>query len=200
VSLILEDPIKYKEMRDRFQKEDEDTLKNTITLMRNMSDSEIEEFLEFLGKFFHRIRLNNNMTLRSFCIKYNLSSVAVANIERGLSLPNLDLMDIYLRDDIKEKRMTQEKIVMLRKQIDCCDETLVKILSQRFKYVSDIFDIKKEENMLTVDLDRFYEIVHNSRKIAIKESINPDLIEEILNTIHKYSIKFINDKITNITL
>jgi hypothetical protein len=91
-------------MRDRFQKEDEDTLKNTITLMRNMSDSEIEEFLEFLGKFFHRIRLNNNMTLRSFCIKYNLSSVAVANIERGLSLPNLDLMDIYLRDDIKEKK------------------------------------------------------------------------------------------------
>ena len=102
MSLILEDPTKYKEMRDKFQKEDEDTLNNTITFMRNMSDGDIGEFLEFLGKFFHHIRLNNNMTLRSFCVKYNLSSSIVAEVERGLRLPNLDLMDIYLRDDIRE--------------------------------------------------------------------------------------------------
>ena len=96
--------------------------------------------------------------------------------------------------------MTPEKILTLRKQIDCCDELLIKILSQRFKYVSDISNIKKNEDILTVDLDRFYEIVHNSRKIAIKENVNPNLIEEILNIIHKYSIKIISDKRNKVKL
>jgi len=101
MSLILDDPTKYKEMRDKFEKEDEETLKNTITFMRDMDDADIGEFLDFLGKFFHHIRVNNKVSLRSFCLKYNLDPVIVSEIERGLRLPNLDLMDIYLRDDVK---------------------------------------------------------------------------------------------------
>jgi len=101
MSLILEDPTKYKEMRDKFQKEDEETLKNTIAFMRAMKDEDIGEFLDFLGKFFHHIRMNNKVSLRTFCLKYNLNPTIVSEVERGLRLPNLEMMDIYLRDDIK---------------------------------------------------------------------------------------------------
>ena len=101
--MILEDPEKYKELRDTFQKEDDATLANTIAHIRNMTDADMSEFLGFLGRFFHNIRMNNKMTLRSFCKKYDLSPVIISEVERGLRLPNLDLMDIYLRDDIKEK-------------------------------------------------------------------------------------------------
>jgi len=101
MSLILEDPKKYKEMKEKFIKEDEATVSNTIAFMRAMSDDDIGEFLDYLGKFFHHIRMNNKMSLRSFCLKYNLDPTIVSEIERGLRLPNLDLMDIYLRDDIK---------------------------------------------------------------------------------------------------
>jgi len=101
MSLILEDPKKYKEMKEKFQKEDEATFNNTISFMRSMTDDDIGEFLDHLGKFFHHIRMNNKMSLRSFCLKYNLEPTIVSEIERGLRLPNLDLMDIYLRDDIK---------------------------------------------------------------------------------------------------
>lgn len=103
MSLILEDLGKYKEMRDKFQKDDEATLANTLAHIRNMSDTEMIDFLDSLGRFFHHIRINNKVTLRAFCKKYDLSSVVISEVERGLRLPNLDLMDIYLRDDIKEK-------------------------------------------------------------------------------------------------
>ena len=103
MSIILEDPTKYKEMRDKFQREDEATVNNTIAYIKSMTDGDIGDFLNFLGKFFHHIRVNNNMSLRSFCKKYNIDPKIVSDVERGLRLPNLELMDIYLRDDIKEK-------------------------------------------------------------------------------------------------
>ena len=103
MSLIIEDPQKYKELRDEFQKIDEATLANTVALIKNSSDADISSFLDSLGRFLHNIRVNNKMTLRSFCKKYELSPVIIGEIERGLRLPNLELLDIYLRDDIKEK-------------------------------------------------------------------------------------------------
>ena len=101
MSLIIQDPVKYKEMKDKFEKEDEITLSNTIAYIRNMSDADIGEFLDFLGRFFHHIRVNNNMSLRAFCKKHHISPTIVSEVERGLRLPDITLMDIYLRDDIK---------------------------------------------------------------------------------------------------
>jgi len=113
MSLILEDPKKYQEMKDKFLKEDETTLKNTIEFMRNMSDGDISDLLDGLGRFLHHIRVNNNMSLRAFSRKYNLSPVIVSEIERGLRLPNIDVLDIYLRDDIKEKNVSTPVITKL---------------------------------------------------------------------------------------
>ncbi len=103
MSLILQDIEKYKKMVDEFKKEDAATLSNTVAYIRNMSDSDIADFLDFLGKFLRTIRCNNNMSLRSFCLKHDISSVVISEIERGLRLPNIDILDIYLRDDLKEK-------------------------------------------------------------------------------------------------
>ena len=108
MSLILEDPKKYKEMADEFQKKDDAVFKNTLAYMHSMSDGDIGEFLEFLGKFFHHVRLNNKMSLRRFCMKYNLDPIIISEIERGLRLPDLTLMDIYLRDTKKDKDETSE--------------------------------------------------------------------------------------------
>lgn len=111
MSLIFEDLGKYKNIKDKFQKEDEATLENTLAQIRNMSDTEMTDFLDSLGRFFRHIRINNKVTLRSFCEKYDLSSIVISEVERGLRLPNLDLMDIYLRDDIKEKNEEKQDSV-----------------------------------------------------------------------------------------
>ena len=85
--------------------------------------------------------------------------------------------------------MKNPRILTLRKQIDCCDELLVKVLAQRFKYSTEIGIIKKETDEYVLDLDRFTNIVKRSRKQAIKDGLNPDVIEEVLLTIHNQSTK-----------
>ena len=103
MSLILKDPKKYQEMKDKFKEQDDATFSNTLAYMRNMSDEDIGEFLDFLGRFLHHIRMNNKMSLRAFCEKHSLDPTVISEVERGLRLPDINLIDIYLRDDIKEK-------------------------------------------------------------------------------------------------
>jgi len=103
MSIMFKDPIKYKKIVEEFEKQEENLLKNTLTSIRNMDDNSLGEFLDHLGKFLHHIRRNNQMSLRAFCKKYNLKTSVVAEVERGLRLPDLEIMDIYLRDGIKEK-------------------------------------------------------------------------------------------------
>jgi len=105
MSLIFTDPKKYKEIKDHFEEQDKNTFKNTLAYIKNMSESDLGDFLESIGKFLHQVRINNNLNLRSFCKKYNLDPTVVSEIERGLRLPNIDLLDIYLRDDIKKKNV-----------------------------------------------------------------------------------------------
>jgi len=102
MSQILEDPTKYKDMVKKFQEKDEAVLKSTLSYMHSMSDSDIHEFLDFLGKFFHHVRVNNKMSLRRFCLKYNLDPIVISEVERGLRLPDVTPMDLYLRDSIKD--------------------------------------------------------------------------------------------------
>jgi len=118
MSLILKDPMKYKEIKDMFEKEDEETLANTIAYMRNMTEGDIGEFLDFLGRFFRHIRLNNKMSLRSFCKKYNIDPKIVSEVERGYRLPNLELMDIYLRDDIKKRQDENPPLIQEKNKKD----------------------------------------------------------------------------------
>lgn len=83
--------------------------------------------------------------------------------------------------------MIHPQIQTLRKQIDCCDELLVKLIAQRFRYTTEIGLIKKETDEYVLDLDRFTGIVRRSREQADNEGLDPDVIEAILMTIHNKS-------------
>ena len=86
-----------------------------------------------------------------------------------------------------------EKMQGLRKQIDTCDDFLVKILAYRFRLVNDVRSVKKIEKLPAVDPVRFQEIIDKSRNLALAEKLDPDLVEEIFQVIHKYSVKAIEE-------
>ena len=77
----------------------------------------------------------------------------------------------------------------LRKQIDCCDDLLVKLLSQRFDYVSQIQKFKKELELPTLDDARFERILKRVRKSSKEEGLDPNMIEGVFKEIHLYSSK-----------
>ena len=96
-------PTEREKFLEEFAQKDRDVLQETISKINKASSTEKEEFLYFLGKFFHQIRLNKNISLRRFCLKYNLDPIEISELERGLRLPSISLMDIYLRDKQRDK-------------------------------------------------------------------------------------------------
>ena len=81
-----------------------------------------------------------------------------------------------------------EKIQGLRKQIDNCDEFLIKMLSYRFKIVAEVSALKKSGGIPPLDSARFNEIKNKSRKLALAENIDPTLIDRVFDVIHEYSV------------
>ena len=88
---------------------------------------------------------------------------------------------------------THPSLSPLRKQIDNCDDFIIKLLAYRFRLVEDVRSVKKLEKLPAEDPVRFNEIVERSRKLALTEKLDPDLVEEILQVIHKYSVKVIKE-------
>ena len=83
--------------------------------------------------------------------------------------------------------MTENKLEEYRKQIDKIDEHIVKLFSQRFELVKQIGKIKQKNKIPVVDNNRFQQVLEKVKKIAEKQGISKDFIEEIYNIIHKYS-------------
>lgn len=88
--------------------------------------------------------------------------------------------------------MTLEKLQGMRKLIDCYDDTLVKLLAQRFKIVSDIGLLKSKLNLPPLDISRFNEIVQRTKELADTQKIDPRLIEDIFKVIHEHSLKLLS--------
>jgi len=82
-----------------------------------------------------------------------------------------------------------QRIIPLRKDIDELDKQLFKILKRRLKVVEKIWILKKEHNIAPLDEKRWQEIVDNARAKALEEKLNPDLIEDIWNLIHKEALR-----------
>ncbi len=88
--------------------------------------------------------------------------------------------------------MTLEKLQGMRKLIDCYDDTLVKLLAQRFKIVSDIGLLKSKLNLPPLDISRFNEIVQRTKELADTQKIDPRVIEDIFKVIHEHSLKLLS--------
>jgi chorismate mutase len=70
-----------------------------------------------------------------------------------------------------------------RKKIDEIDAEIVEILARRMKVVDELIDYKKNKNMDIFDQERELQIISNVRKIAERENLDPDFIEEIFSKI-----------------
>jgi len=91
--------------------------------------------------------------------------------------------------------MIPPKLKTLRKRIDSCDEALFEALFRRLDFVKEIGEVKKELKLEPLDPDRLFEMIMKYRKLASDKGYNPKLGEAIINTIHDYSSKIVNDKV-----
>lgn len=77
----------------------------------------------------------------------------------------------------------------LRLQIDKIDSQLVDLLAERFELIKDIKLYKKAHGINKLDQARFDAMINSLRSKSVDLKLDPDMIEEIWQTIHKYSLK-----------
>lgn len=76
----------------------------------------------------------------------------------------------------------------LRSQIDSIDEELLLLLAKRTEISSKIGDIKKENNLAVLQMDRWNKILSNHLAKGKMLGLKEDLVKEIFESIHKDSI------------
>ncbi len=75
-----------------------------------------------------------------------------------------------------------------RNQIDLLDNKIVSILNDRKKIVEEIANFKAKNQLTIFQIDRWFDILHNRKQLAKELGIDEQMIAEIFELIHKYSI------------
>ncbi len=81
------------------------------------------------------------------------------------------------------------KLERWRKQIDTIDEKILTSLSQRVDIIQKIGKFKKENKISTLDKKRWEDILNSKLKKAEELRLPKRFIKDLLNLIHKYSLK-----------
>ncbi len=76
----------------------------------------------------------------------------------------------------------------IRKEIDCLDSAVIKIIGRRLKYVLAASRFKTSETSVRAP-ERFKEMISKRREWAEHEGISPDLVEKVYTIIVNYFIE-----------
>lgn len=82
-----------------------------------------------------------------------------------------------------------DQLSQYRNQIDTIDTILITLLKERFDAVRAIGKYKKIHNMEPLQLGRWQEVIDSRIAIAEQNGLDPNLIREIWETIHKYALR-----------
>ncbi|MBQ0023749.1 MAG: chorismate mutase [Prevotellaceae bacterium] len=92
--------------------------------------------------------------------------------------------------DNNKRKLPHEctNITEVRNEIDNIDSEIIKLLSTRFGYVREVVKYKEKTDSGIEATDRRAAVIDSRRKWAEEEGINPDVIENIYNTLIDYFI------------
>jgi chorismate mutase len=83
----------------------------------------------------------------------------------------------------------KQHLSVYRNQIDSLDAALIKILGAREKVVKEIGLYKAENHVPALQKDRFQQVLEKSVDSGKKEGLSQVCVEEIMNAIHKESLR-----------
>ena len=90
---------------------------------------------------------------------------------------------------IRDKVVSTENIVALRKQIDEIDDSLIDLLAKRMRISREIGQYKKEHGMTIVQTSRYSEILEKRGAQGSLMGIGAECIKQIFESIHEESVR-----------
>ena len=98
-------------------------------------------------------------------------------------LNNLILRDTKLRDEA-----FKDELLEFRNQIDLLDHQIIELLNDRKKIVETIAHFKNQNKLTIFQIERWFEIIQSRKSIANNLKLDNQMVAEIFELIHKYSI------------
>lgn len=90
---------------------------------------------------------------------------------------------------VRDKAVTTEGIVQLRKQIDELDNQLMELLSKRMRVCREIGQYKKEHNMTVLQTTRYNEILDKRGAQGALCGMDADFVKSVFEEIHEESVR-----------
>lgn len=100
---------------------------------------------------------------------------------------------LNLRTHNAENKEFIDKIEGLREKIDVIDFQMIDMLEHRFKLVDEIGHLKKDNNVVILQLERWKKIIESRLNYANSDNMSRSFLLKILQMIHKESIRRQND-------
>jgi chorismate mutase len=116
---------------------------------------------------------------------------ALSDARQQLSPADLaSLLDsLKFRDDTGYGNSHDSHLLSLRDRIDSIDEQIIDLFSHRMKIVEEMGHYKKQHNIAIVQVKRWNEIVSSLGKQARKSGLSMEFLNQVLQAIHKESIR-----------
>jgi len=76
-----------------------------------------------------------------------------------------------------------------RQQIDTIDESLIKLLGERFQVVKQVGVYKKEHDLPPLQPDRWIEVLRTRTAWAVENGLSPEFVERLWNELHGYALE-----------
>ncbi len=90
---------------------------------------------------------------------------------------------------VRDKAVTTEGIVQLRKQIDELDNQLMELLAKRMRVCREIGQYKKEHNMTVLQTTRYNEILDKRGAQGSLCGMDADFVKRVFEEIHEESVR-----------
>jgi chorismate mutase len=98
------------------------------------------------------------------------------------------LNSLILRDTKLRDKAFKDELLEFRDQIDLLDHQIIELLNDRKQIVEAIANFKDQNKLTIFQIDRWFEILKNRKLIANNLDLDDQMIAEIFELIHKYSV------------
>ena len=100
--------------------------------------------------------------------------------------------DLIMPKATHDSKTFNRELNKMRSIIDNYDKGLLNIIQKRMEMVTEIGKAKKENNIMTFQIERFFDILRTRKSTGIELGLSKEMIYELFELIHKHSINIQN--------
>jgi len=81
----------------------------------------------------------------------------------------------------------------LRDEIDAVDANLLNALAQRMRIIEDVARLKRAENVTSLQIERWEEILRDRLERAVELGLDPEYVQDVYGAIHEAALRRLSD-------